>query len=377
MKQIFFFDYVCILIRFHEKLSRKRKVISLQREWLTEYEWRNRAVSKNRRRPDWWGAQCIYPTGIRRIMASRSFQRWMMAAVLVWAVLMPMVIPMNTQEVFEDYQNMEQTVFSARSVNAVAYSLPTEMHCQQQSFSRSQLLAGKMLLINQHYPLPNDLLPPNTASIALRGNGMVPVRSLQARSGYETIEALKKLFEKLRSEGIDGLYVQQGTISRAQQTETLIQKMRMLMKKTMPEQAAAWIRQNMEMPGTGSLMQEYAVEIVSADGSALESSTQGQKLLQLCWRYGFVRESKERPFRFRYVGKAHATAMTYLDLDFESYLAWLHQKGMLVVSAGGKPQYLILCQPMQGDYAAFDLPVGAVYEVSMDNTGYALAACTL
>lgn len=299
-----------------------------------------------------------------------------MSAVAI-AMLLPMVIPASSLQAFEELQQTEQTPFSVRSVNAIAYHLPQGLNYQQQIFSRTQLIRGKLLLVNQRYPLPADLPPPNTASIALRGNGMIPVRSLQIRSGYETIEALQKLFDKLRSEGVNGLYVQQGTVSQAQQTAEAIRQMRELMQKYPPEQAAALVWQHTEMPGTGSLMQEYAVEIAANDGKRLEHSSQGQTLLQLCWRYGFVRDSSDRPFRFRYVGKAHATAMTYLELEMESYLEWMHQKGVLVVSAGGKPQYLILCQPMQGDYVAFDLPAGAACEVSMDNTGYALAACTL
>lgn len=349
----------------------------MQREWLTEYEWRTQTVRRQGCRPGWWGAQCVYPTGLRRIVHSRSVHRWMIAAACVAAVLLPMVTPRNDQSVFEEYQNTEAIAFEARKVNAISYLRPQEMTYQQQVFPRSQLIRGRMLRISPENALPSDLPPPNTASIALKGNGMVPVRSLQVRSGYETIEALQKLFEKLRSEGVNGLYVQQGTISVNQQKEMLVHEMRMLMKQMPPSKAAAQSRQDADVPGTGALLQEYAVEIGSADGKPLENSLQGQKLLQLCWRYGFVQESKERPFRFRYVGKAYATAMTYLDLDFENYLNWMHQKGVLTVYAGGKPQYLILCQPMQGDYAAFDLPVGVAYEVSMDNTGYALAACTL
>lgn len=347
----------------------------MQREWMTEYEWRTR--KRQKQRPDWWGAQCVYSTGMKRVVHSRKTQREILAAALAIALLLPVVIPVRTAQIFADYQHMEQHAFSARSVNAITYQLPQEWNYQQRIFSRTQLMRGKMLVISQQYPLPKDLPPPNTASIALRGKAMIPVKSLQIRSGYETIEALRILFEKLRAEGVDGLFVQQGTVSGAQQTERVISHMRLLMQTYPPEQAAAFVWQKEEIPGTGSLLLEHTVEIVTNDGQWLENSQQGQKLLQLCWRYGFVRESKEKPFRFRYVGRAHATAMTYLDLDMQEYLEWMHQKGTLVVSAGGRPQYLILCQPMQGDYVAFDLPAEAAYEVSMDNTGYALAACTL
>ena len=82
-------------------------------------------------------------------------------------------------------------------------------------------------------------------------------------------------------------------------------------------------------------------------------------------------------FRFRYVGKAHATAMTYLDLRLEEYLEWLHQKGVLAVQEDGGLKYLILCKPLTGTHIAFDVPAGASVEASFDNDGYAVVACTL
>lgn len=349
----------------------------VQREWLTEYEWRTRTMQKRKKRPDWWGAQCVYPTGIRRCLRSRSVRLWSMAAAIAIAAMLPVVTPAKEHTQFEDLNVAQTAAFSARSVNDIAYELPREMQLQKQVFSRSQLLGGKMLMINHQHPLPDDLPPPNTASIALRANGMVPVHSLQVRSGYETIHALQALFEKLRSEGADGLYIRKGTVSRAQQKQEMLERTRALMQDMPIHQAVGWINQQLDSPGTGSLMQEYAVEMGSADGKALESSPQGQKLLQLCWRYGFVRETAERPFRFRYTGRAHAAAITYLALELEEYLEWMHQKGKLVIYANGQPRYAILCVPMQGDYAAFDLPTGAEVEVSMDNLGYALAACVL
>ena len=131
--------------------------------------------------------------------------------------------------------------------------------------------------------------------------------------------------------------------------------------------------------GIGARLLEYAVEIRlrSAPDMPLENSRQGQALLQQAWRHGFVRTNPQsRPFRFRYVGKAHATAMTYLDVNFGEYLNWMHQKGSLAVSTEGELRYLILCQPVTDDHASFSLPVDARCEVSLDNTGYALAACT-
>lgn len=156
------------------------------------------------------------------------------------------------------------------------------------------------------------------------------------------------------------------------------------MRNQSPDIARKMVLGRAELPGTGEMIQEYTVEIRLVDGisrqadeRSLEESAQGQALLQYAWRYGFVRSDPSQPYRFRYVGKAHATAMTYLNLSLADYLEWLHQKQVIAVSAGGRIQYLIFCQPMKNDRIAFELPVGAVYEASLDNTGYAVVACTL
>ena len=133
----------------------------------------------------------------------------------------------------------------------------------------------------------------------------------------------------------------------------------------------------LDWPGQGSLLSEYTIEIKQTNGLPLQETIQGQQFLQLCWRYGFIRESQKNQARFRFVGKAHAAAITYLDLELESYLKWLHEKQVITISSGGRPQYVIFSRKMQGDYAVFDLPEEATYEISLDNMGYAVVACTL
>ena len=70
-------------------------------------------------------------------------------------------------------------------------------------------------------------------------------------------------------------------------------------------------------------------------------------------------------------------ALTFLNLSFENYLQWLHEKGTLAISDGGELRYLILCKPLTGERVSFQLPQNAVYEASLDNLGYAIVACTL
>lgn len=356
----------------------------MQHRLMTEYEWRKQ-LSAVRRRQDWVGAQCVYPPKWRRMLHTNRLMR-LIALMLSGAIAMilPLAIPENTSETFDNIRISENPGVQARQVSAVSYALPRNMMWESYVFTREQLLRGKMLLLDEAHPLPEDAPPPNTAGIAKYGNGMVPVRSLSLKAGRQTIDALSSLFAVLREKGIEGIYVCQGTTTAAEQQSRLVKSMRMQMRLDSPDHARQTVLDQMEWPGFGELLQEYTVGICLMDAVAqqqderlLEESAQGQMLLQYAWRHGFVRSDAAHPDRFRYVGKAHATAMTYLDLPLAAYLEWLHQKEVLVISAGGRPQYLILCQPMLNERIAFDLPSGAEWEASLDNTGYAVVACTL
>ena len=240
-----------------------------------------------------------------------------------------------------------------------------------------------MLLLDAEHPHPKDVPPPNTFSIASYGHGMIPVSSLHIRSGRETIEALQSLFHALREKGVYNLQVCGGTVSKAQQLEEQLSELRSQMKRTSVQKALGDVLGRTEWPGTGEMLGEHTVEMRfhSKESTDAFRNNAEETLLQIAWRHGFICTQQGgadgKPYRLRYVGKAHATAMTFLDLDLESYLYFLHQTGSLTIEEHGKPKYLIVCKAMQGTRVAFDLPVNACWEASLDNLGYAVVACTL
>lgn len=348
---------------------------------LTEQEWRRRAQRKRRKGAAWCGAQCLLPCASRadRLRQDRSFRLFLLLSALAAAVTLPLLVPQTAEETFtEQARIVEQAAFVPRAVSEIAYALPAGEY-QTHTFTRAQLLRGKLLLLDAYHALPQDAPPPNTFSIAAYANGMVPVASLGVKSGRETIAALQELFGALRKMGVDGLAVSGGATSAAQQRQVRRSAMASLMRTHSPAQARQQVLRQLDAPDTGEMLQEYAVEIClrAAPEALLETSAQGQALLQMAWRHGFVRPDPEtRPHRFRYVGRAHATAMTYLDLNLEDYLLWLHQKGTLAIRSGETLRYLILCKPMTGTHLSLSLPSDASHEVSLDNMGYAVAACT-
>lgn len=355
---------------------------------MTEREWRKQAMRRTPR-PDYWGAQCVIKPARQTLKEDKAFRAFLILLSLVTALTMPVLVPRaQLQEYPQATAKAAEGGVEARSVSAVSYTLPQELSYQSGTYTYEQLLRGRMLLIDEEHPLPEGVPAPNTMSVASYGKGMVPVHGLNVRSGRETIGALTSLFTALRERGVSGLSVWKGTLSAAEQRSTQIAAMRSKIARMPLEDALLEALSETDPPGMGEMQQEYTVEIrLSADEAGqpderpLERTEQGRMLLQLAWRSGFIRRDPQgagaKAFRFRYVGEAHATAMIYLDLTFEEYLEWLHLKGQLAVWRDGALRYIILCKPMTGTHVDFSLPVGASYEASLDNEGYAIVACTL
>lgn len=352
---------------------------------MTEREWRKRASRLHGPRPEWWGAQCLLPSIPKHtVKQDKAFWAFLLLLSLVTAIFLPLLYPpTDTLPALAELSPQEIQINTPRRVAAVSYTLPDGLEYQQHTYTRQQLVRGKMLLLDEEHPLPKDAPAPNTVSIASEGKGMVPVNGLSIKSGRETIQALVQLFAELRKKGVSGLMIRQGTLSRAEQSTVRTKYAYALLDQTDLSQALLAAAQEMDRPGSGDYQQEYTIAFcLNGDGSqSLWQTAQGELLARTAWRYGFIRRYPNgeglRAGQMRYVGRAHATAMTYLDLSLEDYLNWLHQTGVITISLNGSPRYILMAQKMTGTHIAFSLPVNAVWEVSLDNTGYALAACEL
>lgn len=353
---------------------------------LTEREWRKQYV-RRKSRPDWYGPQYVLKTKKQSaIQQDRAFRVFLLLLSVVIACLLPAFVP-TADHFSQPVLRMESTsVIEPRKVSAISYVKPASLEWTEYTYTVQQLSRGKLLLLDSMHRLPPDLPPPNTFSIAAYGKGMVPIADLGIQSGKETIDALKSLFQALNQKGISNIVVSGGSVSAAQQRQSLLEELRQKMRSMSAREALEQTLHEKEWPDTGEMLQEYTVELrvrsaVHAYDAPFETSEAGETLLQLAWRYGFVRthpmDGGDHPFRFRYVGKAHATAMTFLDLDLEDYLQLLHEKEYLTIREGGKTKYVIICQRVSGTHMRFSIPINAVCEASLDNTGYAVVACTL
>ena len=357
----------------------------MKKNMLTECEWRNRKYHI-RRQPEWVGAQCVYPKSkFRKLKHNRRFQRGLLAAVCFVSFSLCLC---STWRPFEK-EPKEIDVWSVQAIQTAkegtaGTAIPADMQLKPCVFSRQALLDGKMMIIDAQHPLPEEMLTPNTFNIATYGRRLILTSSVRIKTGKETLFALEQLFEQLRAENIEDLYVWAGSTTKEEQQSSRIELLRKLMRENLPAVSFEKALQNTEEPGTGALLLPYAIEIGLFEPSGklacdqpLHETEQGKRFLDLAWRFGFVPEGEEHPMRFRYVGKAHATAITYLNLSFKAYLRLMHERGRIVINEGGNPAYLIVCVPYDGGDAVFDLPECRHYEAGIDNLGYVLVACTL
>ncbi|MEG0864146.1 MAG: hypothetical protein RSI32_06660 [Clostridia bacterium] len=361
---------------------------------MTEREWRKHSIKMEKEAKSsshCWGAQCMLVQARRKtLVQDRSFHAFLLLLSFTVALFMPVLVPAAEAPLAypEAHTHTDLPAKPVRSVNAISYAVPFECSYRSQTYTREQLLRGKLLVMNEAHPMPRGVPAPNTLSIATYGKGMVPVGDLSLKSGRETITALQALFSALRGRGIGGLAIWRGTQSPAEQCEAQLEQFRAFAKRMPLKEAMVQTRLLTDAPRMGEMQQEYTVEILlstkgatAPDERALGDTPQGRALLQTAWRYGFIRPhpnaAGSRAYRFRLIGAAHATAMTYLDLDFESYLALLHQKRKLSIKLDGKLRYIILCEPMKETHVEFMVPENAILDASLDNLGYAVVACTL
>ncbi len=351
--------------------------------FLTEREWRQ--GSRLTVPEGCWGAQYVCPAPPAGWKRSRKLRFWMLAASCLVAALLLVCSGGPRQQVSYPMAVIPAAAGSMqiRSVSSIRFSLPEGKRWVSLTCSRSELQRGKLLLADGSHPLPRDAYAEDTQSIATYGKGMVPVGDLSLRSGSQTIDALVDLFSALRAEGVDGFRIWKGTQSPPQHQQELLALMRTQAECSSLEDAARNVLRMYSQSSAYLLENTVEIRLLSAathqpDERLLEETAQGRKLLQLAWRNGFVRtHPKENGFCFRYVGIAHATAMTYLDVDLPTYLAILHEKKTLTLEGEDGNTYLIQCVPAQGEYIAFQVPEGAVCDASLDNTGYAIVACQL
>ena len=273
---------------------------------------------------------------------------------------------------------------------AIRAALPAG-ETQHLSVPTQHLMKGRMLLIDESHPLPDGYTPGDTLSVLSYTQGRVACRDLAAVSGQDTLDALTQLFAAARQERIVQYTVFAGTRSAEQQRILLTDTLADLSRDMPLEEALEAARRAVASTDCSEHQTSFAIDLRLCpvwNGAPLEqtyeASQAGRWLAEHCWEYGFIRRWPDaepashscQAYHLRYVGRAHAMLMHALDATFEEYLALLHEHGVLTLyDENGAPLAAAVCSRAGEHQTSFTLPMAAIDDLSLDNTGYAIASC--
>lgn len=255
---------------------------------------------------------------------------------------------------------------------------------QETRIARASLLRGTLLLVSPDHPLPQDFPVPNTRAIRAMVGTYLPVQPAVALE-REAVYALCSM--QLEHPLEEGLLVVRGTLSAAQQEEWRREAFSRYAKVYPLSEALS--RSMAAVPGSGESEHQtgYALDIalqgalsLGAEDPLTHNET-GRWLADNLWRFGFIYryapgqddEGGCEGVHLRYIGPVHAAALHALGMGLEEYWALLRREGMLTLYREGKPYAYLYCAPCEGDWR-IRLPKGTDYQVSADNTGWAVAA---
>lgn len=258
-------------------------------------------------------------------------------------------------------------------------------------YTNVELMQGRLLLVDEDHPLPSGYVPADTFGVLRTTQGLVECRDLAAVSGQDTLSALTSLFAAGRQARFVQLTVFAGTRSAEQQRILLTDTLASLARDMPLPQAMAAAVEAVGSVNCSEHQLSWAVDIRLCPlwngvplSQSYDETPAGQWLAEHCWEHGFIRRWPDAPiadhscraYHLRYVGQAHAMLMHALNATLEEYLSMLHQHGTLTLyDEKGAPLACAVCLPATERQTVFTLPVAQMEDVSLDNTGYAVAAC--
>lgn len=258
------------------------------------------------------------------------------------------------------------------------------------AIQEDRLKNGRMLLVNDTHPLPENFVPPASYNILQRAKGRIACRDAQAVLAGDAIDALDELFRNARYARHNNMVVFASCRSEEQQRIALMDRMSDLSRSMSFEDALAKVKVEIEIPGCSEHQLPWCIDIricsawnALPDETPLSASEAGRWLISHAWEYGFIQRypdagtDSHRAWHFRYVGKAHAAMVHALGASFEEYLLLMREYGVLtLLNDAGQPAVTVICQQARIGDTRFTLPLhGTVEDVSLDNCGWALVSC--
>ena len=270
--------------------------------------------------------------------------------------------------------------------------------------TRAELMYNGLLLVNEWHSRPADFDESGLKKLSdyLGGNEKVQLDNYKIRLFAPAADALLEAVNAAKAEGLDYYIVSEGYRSWDTQNEMFTKKKDQLAAKyTNEEDLIAAAKKDVNYPGTSEFNSglSYTMRLYKKGDDEVNSlkystSEQGVWMNENCWKYGLVFRfpGAEWPLPdtldkshitgvsaklnlYRYVGKAHAAVMHYMDLCLEEYIEYLHQHPHIALYEDGVLKYEIYCQYVgDAESVTVDLTPASAHVSSLDNMGYVVTA---
>ncbi len=277
-------------------------------------------------------------------------------------------------------------------------SIPLENQTAE-THTRSDLMSGGMLLVNEWHSRPDDFDESGIVSVAKRFQGE---EKIQAKDNNVTlfpvaIDALKAALDAAKAEGLEHYMVDGGYRTWDEQNTFFQNKMTKLSSKYTGDALIAATKKEVNYPGTSEYNSGLGFDLRLYDKNDPDVATpkysttaQGKWMNENCWKYGIVfrfpqagwplETSTDKSFKtgvsmhlnlYRYVGKGNAAIMHYMDFTMEEYIEYLEEHPHIALFEDGVLKYEVYRQPV-GDAFSFDVQLtrnAPRHQSSLDNMG--------
>lgn len=271
---------------------------------------------------------------------------------------------------------------------------------------RADLITGGLLLVNQWHALPNDFSDAALVSVATASKYKMQVQDNSVRLFQDAYDALAAMVEAAEKEGLKDYIVREAYRSNQTQTEMFDAQKEKLSADYSGDILIEQTKKKVNYPGTSDYqlglsfrMDLYPIrKDENSQQVKFQQSEEGKWFTNNAWKYGVIfrfpaadfpnSEWEDKSYKtgvssllnlYRYVGKAHSTAMRVMGYCLEEYVEFLQDHPHLCVYQDDTLKYEIFRIPMGETLTSYDLPVpnpASEYQASLDNLGGVVMAYT-
>jgi len=262
---------------------------------------------------------------------------------------------------------------------------------------RESLITGGLLLVNPWHSLPADFNDSTLVSVGNTSGWKIAVTDGNVRLFPVAFDALQAMINAAAEDNLSDYIVREAYRSNDTQTELFNKRMEELSSRYSGDILIEQTKRYVNYPGTSEYqsglsfrMDIYNRENPEVGKQKFQESDQGKWFTNNSWKYGVIFRFPTQDFPtsawedksyktgvsaqmnlYRYVGKAHATAMRILGYCLEEYLEFLIQHPHICLYEDGALRYEIY-RIQAGTSATYDVPVpnpATSYIASLDNLG--------